>query len=310
MNRRYKLADGKLVGTEDPAANVIVCIAPEDAERQWLLNDLKIDEHTLNSALDPDELSRIEFEPEHMAFIFKRPKNYCSADNFIFSVESTGVFLFKDRLIVVARSDYAVFEGRVFSKMTSLTDVALKLLFSSVSHFMGHLRAITDIASELEKLINRSMENKYLLNMFSLEKSLVYYINAISANTKLIERLKSSAAKLSLAQASVELLDDMTIDNNQCYEHASTYSQVLSSLMDARASIVSNNLNVMMKNLNAIVIAVAIPSFFAGVGGMSEFSAVTGIRHWYVAYPLFVSVMLLMGAVTFYAIRQCERRWK
>jgi magnesium transporter len=308
--KRYKLADGKLAETDAPDAEVTVCVAPDNGERRWLLGDLRIDEHTLNSALDPDELSRMETETDYLALIFKRPKNYSSADNFLFRVESTGLFWFKDRLVIIAREDYNMFEGRVFSKVTSLADLALKLLYASVSHFMGHLRVINEVSNELERLINRSMENRYLLNMFTLEKSLVYYLNAISANTNLIDRLKSNASRIGLGPDSLHFLDDLTIDNNQCYQHASTYSQVLSSLMDARASIVSNNLNVMMKNLNAIVIAVAVPSFFAGVGGMSEFSAVTGIKHWYIAYPLFVLFMLLIGGITFVFIKQWERRWR
>ena len=77
MLRHLKIIDGKLVECQTDNPEVLFYIAPTDAERRYLVDTLKLDEHTLNSSLDPDEVSRLEFEPEHVAMIFKRPKNYC-----------------------------------------------------------------------------------------------------------------------------------------------------------------------------------------------------------------------------------------
>ena len=77
--------------------------------------------------------------------------------------------------------------------------------------------------------------------------------------------------------------------------------------MGARASIVANNLNILMKNLNAIVIAVAIPSFFAGVGGMSELKSILGVQHTGLAYAIFMAAMLLVGSSTFILIKRLEK---
>lgn len=269
MIRRYMLTENRLAETEDNAAPVIVCIAPVEAEKKWLIEENKIDEHTLNSALDPDELARLELEPEHIAMIFKRPKNYSSEDDFLFKVESTGLFLFRDRLVVVLREEYPIFEGRTFQKLASLHDLLLKILYRAIFHFMNHLRVINEISGELERHISRSMENKYLLNMFTLEKSLVYYLNAINSNAKVMDRLKANAAKVGFLPESLEMLDDVLIENSQCYEHASTYSTVLSSLMDARASIVSNNLNVLMKTLTLITIGIMLPTLVVSIFSMN-----------------------------------------
>ena len=105
------------------------------------------------------------------------------------------------------------------------------------------------------------MENKYLINLFSLEKSLVYYLNAINSNGVLIEKIRHNAARIGFTQEKMELLDDIIIENNQCYRQAEIYSNILASLMDARVSIVSNNLNVLMKTLNIITIAIMVPTF-------------------------------------------------
>ena len=166
------------------------------AERKHLIENLELDEHTLASALDPDELARLEFEPNHTAIIFKRPRNYSSEDMFVFKVASVGLFLFTDRLVVVLSDEIPLFQGKQFTKITSLQEVALKILYSSISHFVEHLRVINAVSDALEEQINSSMENKYLLSLFSLEKSLVYYLNGIGSNGKLIERLKMSSRQV------------------------------------------------------------------------------------------------------------------
>lgn len=310
MLKQYAICEGKIVETPDKTSAICLYINPDETERKYLLEELKIDEHNLQSSLDPNELSRMEFEPEHVALIIKRPKRYSSQDNFLFKVESIGIFIFNDRLIIVLTEDIPLFNGKLFAKVRSIQDLILRLIYRSTYHFEEHLKVISMCSDELEREIRGSVNNRQLLNMFTLEKSLVYYLDAISSNKRVIDKLKASASKMGLAAADLEFLDDLSIENAQCYEMAQIYSQVLSSLMDARASIISNNLNVMMKNLNALVIAVAVPSFFAGVGGMSEFSGMIGFAHWKLGYPLFVLFMLLLGVGTFFIIKWAERFWR
>ena len=277
--------------------------------RRQLVDTLKVDEHTLGSALDPAELGRIEFEPEHAAIIFKRPKKYSAADNFLFKVNTSGFFLFADKLIIVGEKDSISFDARYYSRINSISDVFLRMLFQNIIHFTEHLKVMNLICDDLETKINKAMENKHLLNMFTIEKGLVYYMNAIRSNGRVLEKIKANASRMHLNAESQEYLDDLLIENSQCSEQANTHAQVLASLMDARASLVSNNLNVMMKNLNAIVISVAIPSFFAGVGGMSEFSMMTNPKNWMVTYPIFLSAMIGVGILTYVVIKKIEKFW-
>ncbi len=269
MIRHLKIVDDKLVETDAQHAQVAVYIAPDDPDRRQLIEQYKLDDHTLNSALDPDELSRMEFEPDHVAMIFKRPKHYSAADNFLFKVSSTGVFLFKDRLLVVLSEDAPLFEGRPFVKVSSLQDIVLKLLFRSIYHFEQHLKLINVLCTELESEVNTAMENRQLLSLFTLEKSLTYYLNAATCNAKLIDKLRANAAKLGFTPENLEYLDDITIENSQCYEQAQIYSNILASLMDARASIIANNLNVRMKTLNIVMIALMLPTLVVSVFSMN-----------------------------------------
>ena len=282
-------------------------VSPTEDEKKWLVENFKLDEHDFASAFDPEEPARMEFEPDHLALIFKRPKNYSSKDHFMFKVSTMGLFLFKDKLILALSEDINMFSGKYFKQVSGVREVFLKLIYNSIFHFMEHLKVINMIAEEIETKITHSMENRHLLNLFTLEKSLVYYLNAINANHYVIDRLKHNTEKVGLSQKSVEFLDDIIIENNQCYRQAEIYSNIFSSLVGARASIVSNNLNILMKNLNAIVIAVAIPSFFAGVGGMSELYAITGITNPRVAYPVFMAAMIIIGISTFILIKRLEK---
>ena len=305
MIRYYRIESGKIAESTLPGP-VAIYVAPNEAETKELLEVHKLDPHNLQSALDPDEIGRFELEEDHIAMILKRPCNYSSKDNFLFRVMSAGVFLFKEKLIVVLASDIPLFEGKQATRTNNLQDVLLRMIYVIINHFMGHLKVINMLSESLETKINTSIENKHLLNMFTLEKSLVYFLSALNDNNSVISKLKSYAAKIGFTPVNLELLEDIIIDNSQCLTLAGTYSSILSGLMDARASLVSNNLNVMMKNLNAIVIAVAVPSFFAGVGGMSEFSAITGIRNWGFAYPVFLAVMLALGVTVWYVIKKFE----
>jgi len=269
MLRQLELAAGKVAHNGTAPPNVLLYISPDEAERRYLCDALKLDEHTLASALDPDEQARLEFEPEHVAVILKRPKNYSSEDEFVFRISSMGMFLFADKLVVILSEDVSLFEGKQYTKVSSLLDLFLKIVYSSIYHFEGHLKVINAVSESLEDQINTSMQNKYLLNLFSLEKSLVYYLNAISSNSRLIERLKNSAAKIGLTPENLELIDDLMIENSQCYEQASIYSNILASMMDARVSIVSNNLNWLMKTLTIITIAIMLPTLVVSIFSMN-----------------------------------------
>ncbi len=309
MQKRFKLQDGKIVPTVEDDAAIIVFDSLDESEKRYLIDTLNVDAHTLSSVLDPEELGRLEFEPNHAAIIYKRPKLYTATDNFLFRVNTCGFFLFPDKLIIIGEEQSASFQGRQFARVGSVPDVFLRVLYQNILHFTEHLKAMNAICDDLESKINKSMENKHLLHMFTIEKGLVYYLNAIRSNGRVLEKLKANASKLPFTPETVEYLDDLLIENAQCYEQANTHAQVLASLMDARASVVSNNLNVMMKNLNAIVIAVAVPSFLAAIGGMSEFTMMTAPGNWKVAYPLFLAAMVGMGVATFFIIKKIERYW-
>jgi len=260
---------GRLLPCEQGEGQVIVYNSPTIDDEADLLELHNIDYHTLQSSLDPDELSRLEFEHDHAAVIFKRPKSFCADDNFLLKLTSTGVFLYEDYLVVVMPDDAPLFEGRVPFKIHSIQDVILRLLYQSISHFEGHLKAINMLSDSLERRIITSMETKYLLNMFALEKSLVYILNSINSNAALFDKLKIAADKLGLDHEQTSLLEDIMIENQQCLRRSEIYAQVVAGMMDARASIVSHNLNILIKQFTIWTIAIMLANLVVGIFSMN-----------------------------------------
>ncbi len=307
MLQTYSVVNERIAKGSEGFPQIEVYINPDESERSHLINDYGVDEHTLLSSTDPDETPRIEFEDNHIALILKYPKNYSAEDNFLFKVKSMGIFLFQqDRLVIVVDDTVPLFTGRLAANVKVAQDALLKTLLQTIRHFETHLRVINMCSDEIEHEIYRSCSNKNLLNMFTLEKGLVYYVNALNGNRRVIERMRMSTQKFGFNEENIELLDDLAIENRQFLDQAEVYSQVLSGMMDARASIINNKLNVMMKNMNAIVIAISVPTFITGVGGMSEFtSMVSGVK-WYVAYPIFVGCMIILALFIYWLVSRAD----
>jgi magnesium transporter len=290
MLRRYCIDCAKISETADEKAPILLYVNPDEAEKRLLVETYQIDEHTLASALDPDEQARLESEPGHIAFIYKRPKNYSGDDQLLFKASTMGVFFFGERVILVVAEDTTLFEGKQLAKVGSVRELVIRLIYRAIFHFMEHLKIINQIADDVEQKINKAMENKYLINLFALQKSLVYYQNAVNSNGALIEKIRHNAAKFGFTQEETELLDDIVIENSQCYRQAEVYSNILASLMDARASIVSNNLNVLMKTLNIITISIMVPTLVVSIFSMNV-TLPFGLRE----LPAFWTIMGLAG---------------
>ena len=304
MLKIYSLQKGKILPSAEGSPLIEVYSLPDGSERTRLMEDYGIDEHTMSSAVDPDETPRIEFEDNYTAIILKYPKNYSAEDNYFFRIKSMGVFLFPpERAVVLVDEEMQLFPRRMPpAAVSGPQDVLLRILLQVMRHFEEHLQAIDLLRNELERDIVSSTDNKSLLNMFTLEKGLVYYVNALRWNSHVLEKLTLNAAKFGFDEENLALLEDIAIENNQFLEQAKLYSQVLSGMMDIRATMISNNLNIIMRNLNAVVIAISVPTFVTGLGGMSEFTAFLSFGKWYVAYPLFMLCMVLLALVVYYAV--------
>jgi len=303
MKKFLTIAEGR-ISPSDENGKIIIYLNPDHAEKEELLNKYNIDEHNLNSALDPDEISRLEFEEDHTVVIFKRPKNYSTNDNLLFKVTSFGVFYFKDRIIIVQPDEIQMFEDKQSQKVDSLNEAFLKLIYATISHFLGHLKVINMISDSIEQKIESSTDSKYMMHLYTLEKSLVYYLTGINSNSSVIEKIKFYSNKFSFTEENIELLDDMIIENNQCRNLSRTYSEILTVMITARNTIASDKLSSVMKRLTVITTIFMPLTMITGIGGMSEWSMMTGgPENWPISYFLFLVGLIGLGVGTYYIFK-------
>lgn len=305
MLKKFDIVDRTIVLTDKDNNLIDIYTNPNEKEKQIILNDLNFDEHTLLSALDADEIPRVEFEEEYTFIVWKRPRNYAAGEEYQFGVSSIGMILTNKKLVVILEDNYDLYDRREFSNVNTLFDYILKILFYTIRHYVGHIKEIKMITKEIADKLNASLDNRYLIKMFNLSESLVYYIDAITANNTVLRKIKNNVQKLGITPEEEETLEDLIIENNQCLKQAEIYSTILSGLMDARGNLINNNVNVLMRKLT-IINCISLPvGIIASMGGMSEFSMMLGEYgiDWRVGYPLFALAMLPVGWLAYLLLR-------
>jgi len=307
MIKSFQLNNGVLQAVERLDAEVMLFSNPDSAERDLLHSHFKLDDHALASALDPDEVSRIEFHPDNLFLIWKRPENYSGAGSLAFEVSSCGLLFCPDRLLVIATDDAPLNGLGKRQALNTPLDVLLDLLFNNIHHYLGHLKVIKLVARELQQKFNASMQNQHLIQMFNLSESLIYYINAIHSNGAVLTRLRNHAEKEHFGAHAIGLIDDLIIENNQCYNQAEIYSTVFSGLIDARGNLMNNSMNNLLRKLTLINVVFLPLNLIASIGGMSEFSMMTAGSPWWVSYPLFLTAMMIGAGVMVLGLKRLAK---
>jgi len=265
--KNYEIVDDRILPTDYEDSKIIVIYNPTKEEKNFLADVLKIDKNTIDSSLDPNEVSRIDVSDNYISVMCKTPKNKNFEEN-LFSVTTFGVFLFSEKLLVLSLENVFLFDEKEI-RAKNLKEVFLKILDQPTLHFTENLKVISIISEEIEEKINEAMENRFLINMFTLEKSLVYYLSSLNENMLAFEKLEALSERMQFTKHESTLLKDYYIECKQCYKQAEIHSNILSSLMDARVSIVSNNLNILMKTLTMMTILIMLPTFVVSVFSMN-----------------------------------------
>lgn len=299
MIEHLKIEKFALVSSDEAISNVSIFTEPNAVEKELLTKKLDFDSHALNSALDPDEVPRAEFDSETLYLIWKKPKRANADEILHFGVTSMGFYLTKDNLLIISDTPlYRQKDAKPYCKIMSVFDAMLDFIYSTIRHYLEHLKIIKLISKELQGKINSSMDNEHLIQMFGLTESLTYYLDAINANNMVLTKIRNHATKIGIPQESIDFLDDLIIDSAQCYKEAEIHSTILSGLMDARGSLVNNNMSTLIKNLTFINIIFLPLNLIASIGGMSEFSVMTHKIPIWLSYSLFIIGMVLIAWLT------------
>jgi magnesium transporter len=304
MVKRYEIGDAGIAESAGESAPLLLFVAPDEAERSALRDQFGLAEYDLASTLDPDEAPRAEALERSTLLIWKVPESARIEAAVEFGIHSLGLVLAGDRLAFVLDQPRVSFGEREYKNARDVRDVLLGFLLHGIRHYVGHLRVIKQIGMELERKITVSNENRYLLQMFALSESLVYYLDAIEGNGAVLQKLRSLAGSLGWDKRQLDLLDDVILENGQAARQANIYSTILSGLMDARGSIVNNNMSVLLKNLTMINIIFLPLNLIASIGGMSEWTMMTQGVDWRISYTLFLLGMVLFGWLTLTVVRK------
>lgn len=296
---RYDLKNGLPQVAESEDAVIYAYLPPTEEDKAWLVGELSIDEHNLQSALDPDEMGRLEFESGHIVIILKHPDTTLELDeDGDFGVDSLGAFLFPDKLVIVQADDDPLFEYSASERCESPAGAVLNLFYQSISRFMRNLKVIRQLSDSIQDNIASSLDNRALSFMFTLQKSLMYYESALQSNHSVLLELRTNSSQLGFSEAELRFLDDLLIENDQCEGLVDIYSRVLTGLSDARVSIVNNNLTVLIKKLTIISLVFLPLNLIAGIGGMSEWTWMTEAIPWPYAYGSLLVAFSLIGFLT------------
>jgi len=249
-------------------------VHPTDEEIYSVAKKLNIPIDYFKDALDDEERSRIEKEDNSLFIIVDFP--YITHDEVGFPIYETipiGLILMEEAFITVSLNETPILEDFKNNKVRGFftykkTRFALQILFAISSYYLRYLKQINRKTNEVEREIHQSMKNKELYTFLALEKSLVYFTTSLKANKIVLEKmLRLNLIKM--YDEDKELLEDVIIENQQAIEMAETYSSILSGMMDAFASVISNNLNIVMKFLTSFTIILALPTMVASFYGMN-----------------------------------------
>ena len=252
------------------------CCEPNQNERLFIQKQFNLGWHTLNSILDENELPRVENRNNKIIIIGKHPLHIGVVDSHVeFRVTSLGAVIYEDRLLFIFNEEMSEEEFlRLYSAVHNIRDLLINILHRTTLHFHEHLRAISLGMEQLEDKIESDKNS--LTSMFTLGKSMTFYVNALNGNNTLIERIYNIAGRLGFDSQQQEVLDDIRLDSAQCCQESQIMLSLITRMTDARISIMGNDLNILMKRLTVFSLMVMPMNIIAGIGGMSEYTVFVG----------------------------------
>ncbi|MBN1950269.1 MAG: magnesium transporter CorA family protein [Bacteroidales bacterium] len=246
---------------------------PAPEETQQLTADFGLPADIVRDILDQDERPRIEFEDDWTLIILRIPVE--ARNNGVpFYTIPLGIFMTDEFTLTLCLQENDVLPARKpspfreqYQQITDNLNFILRLFLRAGNLYLHYLKQINQMTSAIEQDLEKSIKNQELNKLLKMEKCLVYFITSIKANEIVLAKLRNS--KKITSEINEDLLEDASIENRQALEMAQIYSDIQSGMMDAFASVISNNLNVVMKQLTLISIILMIPTLTVSIFGMN-----------------------------------------
>lgn len=304
MLKIYKSFGGYIEIPQAEKGCWINIVEPTTEETERLQNEFQVPDDLIRDILDADERPRYEVDDDWSLIIFRVPVE--TPDNGVpYSTLPLGIIRINQVTITLcARLNEvlpfvqpALFRGQNHLIHDELNFI-LKLFLRSGSTYLGYLKQINQQTAQIENELEKSIRNKELNKLLKMEKCLVYFITSLKANEIVLAKLRNSF-KSNMGEVNEDLLEDAIIENKQALEMSQIYSDIQSGMMDAFASVISNNLNVVMKQLASISIILMIPTLIASLYGMNVPNHLENNSWAFVIVLLFSALMSSMGVVIF-----------
>ena len=305
--RKYLYSENGFIEKPEWMPNCWVNVeCPDNNDFDFLTQELKVPEAFLTDIADVDERPRTDTEGNWLLTILRIPMQNDKPD-IPFVTVPIGIITNDDVIISVCyhhtemMDDFIEHTRRKSIVVNNKLDLILRIIYSSAVWFLKYLKQINNVVTEAEKELERSIRNEDLLRLMKLQKSLVYFDTSIRGNEVMIGRLKNIFQDTDYLD--MGLLDDVLIELKQAVNTVNIYSDILTGTMDAFASIISNNVNAIMKRMTSLSITLMIPTLIASFYGMN---VDVHIEHIPYAFGLIIVVSVLLSAGTFVLFRKIK----
>lgn len=252
----------------------VSAVNPSQKEVSYLIHDLEVEPDFIRAALDEEESSRIESEDNQQTLVIIDIPFYTEeGDTVVYSTIPVGIIITKSCVITICLKENRVINdmtnGVVKGVQTQLkTRFMFQFLLRVATHYLAYLKQIDKITSQVENELRRSMKNQEIMQLMGLQKSLVYFSTSLKADELTLEKILRGRM-IKLYEEDQELLEDVLIEIKQAIEMANIYSSILQGTTDAFSSVISNNLNQVMKVLTSLTIVLEIPTVIFSFYGMN-----------------------------------------
>ncbi|MGL4798072.1 MAG: magnesium transporter CorA family protein [Cellulosilyticaceae bacterium] len=306
MKQIFRTIDNKLQEiTQFQPGSWINLVNPTADEINSVAEMFQIETNHIRAALDEEERAHIDTEDNYTIIIVDVPIKDNAAEH-EYATIPLEIIIGDSYIVTVCLKEVEVLKefitGRVRTFFTfKKTRFILQILYKNASYFLQYLRHIDKLSNQVEQELHKSMKNKELIQLLKLEKSLVYFTTALRSNEIVLEKMMRMET-IKQYPEDKELLEDVIIENKQAIEMANIYGNILSGTMDAFASIISNNLNIVMKTLTSITIVLSIPTMIFSLYGMN---VPLPFQYEPFAFPMvLILCIVLIGIVSIYMIKK------
>ena len=274
MVRMFRTSDGAIHEIQEPQDGCWIALTnPTATEIFEISEQFQIEVDDLRAPLDEEERSRIEVEDTYTLILVDVPMIEERNDKDWYGTIPLGIIVTDKMIFTVCLEDTQVLtrfmEGRVRSFFTYMkTRFIFQILYRNASMYLRYLRIIDKKSEQVEEKLHLSTRNEELIELLELQKSLTYFITSLRSNEVVLEKLLKIDS-IKKYPEDTDLLEDVITENKQAIEMANVYSGILNGTMDAFASIISNNMNIVMKVLAIITIVMSIPTIVFSAYGMN-----------------------------------------